>query len=582
MQKKLVIAAGNSYNAPFRAITHRTLRMNPKLDPYATKLHKRIDVLLLLLIIVVIAIVLRSSAHGQTSTYYWNDQANNGRWDWGGSQWYQDGFGFVGSPRTDGGAVLVFQGIGNTNTYINSGFSGGFFKLNTITLDSSSSGRNYVVNVENGGTGIEVYNKIETQTGGGSLTINAVTQLGADSTFTANGGTLLFGEVRTNGKTLSVNGSNNITLGDTVNAPNTGSLQKSGGGTLTLGGSGDNLNLSATVSGGTIVLNKASSSSVHAIGAGLTINNLGTVQLSGSGGDQIYDNMSVVALNSGGTLDLNGRSETISGLTGGGIVTNSSGTSSTLTLGSNDTTSSFSGSISNTGSISVAKTGAGTLTLTGNNSFTGATTINGGTLRLANSGGVALSGTSAITVNRGGTLLMGNNNQINLATTPPITLGSAAGTGTAKIDAGGFSQGNGSSQIGLGALTLASNSIIDLSSTSLLHFANSSANTWTGTLSIYNWSGTATLGNGAEQILFGTNATGLSVAQLNSINFYSDNGSTLLGTAMFAPDLDGEIVPTLVPVPEPSTWLAALLALGAVAFTQRQRIFALLRPAPSV
>ena len=40
--------------------------------------------------------------------------------------------------------------------------------------------------------------------------------------------------------------------------------------------------------------------------------------------------------------------------------------------------------------------------------------------------------------------------------------------------------------------------------------------------------------------------------------------------AMFATDLTGEIVP-LSPVPEPSTWFAAALALGAVIWSLRRR-----------
>lgn len=40
--------------------------MNPKADPYATKLHKRVDALLLVLTVVIIALVLRTSARGGT------------------------------------------------------------------------------------------------------------------------------------------------------------------------------------------------------------------------------------------------------------------------------------------------------------------------------------------------------------------------------------------------------------------------------------------------------------------------------------------------------------------------------------
>jgi hypothetical protein len=122
----------------------------------------------------------------------------------------------------------------------------------------------------------------------------------------------------------------------------------------------------------------------------------------------------------------------------------------------------------------------------------------------------------------------------------------------------------------MGAVTLSSNSVIDLGGgASVIAFANSSAQTWTGTLSIYNWSGTPGAGNGTDQLYFGTDATGLTAEQLGQIAFYSDSGTTFLGWAGYANDLDGEVAP----VPEPSTWFATALALGALGFTQRRRMW---------
>src|SRR5438105_14178880 len=42
-------------------------KMPPKPDPYSTKFHRRIDVVLFVLIVVLFAILLRTSAHGQTT-----------------------------------------------------------------------------------------------------------------------------------------------------------------------------------------------------------------------------------------------------------------------------------------------------------------------------------------------------------------------------------------------------------------------------------------------------------------------------------------------------------------------------------
>ena len=105
-----------------------------------------------------------------------------------------------------------------------------------------------------------------------------------------------------------------------------------------------------------------------------------------------------------GTLQLNGNSATISGLWGSGVVDGISGTP-TLTVGNNNATSTFTGVIQNTsGTLSLAKVGAGTVTLSGANSYSGATTVKAGTLvvpvgsSLANSAVTvsATSGNSAV------------------------------------------------------------------------------------------------------------------------------------------------------------------------------------------
>jgi hypothetical protein len=296
------------------------------------------------------------SAFGQTTNYYWKDGQGNGRWDWSDNQWFIDGGGNVGVPRTDGGAVLYFQQNGSTNTFINSGFTSGFFRLNSIILDSNSSGRNYTVTAENGGTGIELFNTIETQTNSGTLTINSVTQAAADSFINAFGGTITLGELRQNGKTVTFNGGSNTNVGDVVNGPGTGSIQKNGTGTLTFGGTADNLSVTATVNNGTLVLNKASSGSVHAVGSGLTVNANGVAQLSGTGGDQIFTS-SFVTINNGGTFKTAGLSEgsrTASSTPGVGALTLQGGATIDFATGANGSTlSAASGVVTGAGTISI-------------------------------------------------------------------------------------------------------------------------------------------------------------------------------------------------------------------------------------
>ena len=274
----------------------------------------------------------------------------------------------------------------------------------------------------------------------------------------------------------------------------------------------------------------------------------------------------------GNTLTISGSSISQDNSGAFNIENNLTGTSAgatTLTLtGDGSGSVTLSGTISDlsgTNKVALTKEGSSTFILTGANTYTDATTISGGTLTAAGSGVSALNSTSRVTVNTGGTLLMGATNQFNATT--PVTL--AGG----KLDAGGFSQGT-TATVGVGALTLSASSIIDLSGTSsILHFADSHTVGWTGTLSIYNWGGTATTGGGLDQLLFGADSGALTQTQLNEISFYSGNGTGFLGTGAFATITAGEVVP----VPEPTTWVAGTLVVAFLGWSQRRRFFQKLR-----
>jgi len=162
-------------------------------------------------------------------------------------------------------------------------------------------------------------------------------------------------------------------------------------GTLLLGnnsGEADNSGFGAMVAAGvTLQLNRASSSANHGISTnGLTVRG-GVVQLTGSGGDQIYDGAPVTV--NVGTFDLKGTNETIGSLAGlGGVVTNSGTAASTLTIGGSLGTGAgyYEGNIkdnaANGGTLSVVKAGSGTLVLGGTNTYAGSTTISNGTIQL--------------------------------------------------------------------------------------------------------------------------------------------------------------------------------------------------------
>ncbi|HPW75625.1 MAG TPA: autotransporter-associated beta strand repeat-containing protein [Kiritimatiellia bacterium] len=84
-----------------------------------------------------------------------------------------------------------------------------------------------------------------------------------------------------------------------------------------------------------------------------------------------------------GLLDLDGQTVTTGILEGGGVVSNSTVTDAVLTVGTDDASSRFWGSIlDGEGAVSLVKKGNGTLTLSGLNAYGGSTTIEAGTLRL--------------------------------------------------------------------------------------------------------------------------------------------------------------------------------------------------------
>jgi rhamnogalacturonan endolyase len=117
-----------------------------------------------------------------------------------------------------------------------------------------------------------------------------------------------------------------------------------------------------------------------------------------------------IYLNSGVTLDnINASGQTtdigeLGGASGAFIgAGNGASTNPTWRIGAKNTTNTFAGYIGNSGVTSLIKVGTGTLTLTGTNSYSGTTTVNGGILLVNNLTGSG-TGSGTVTVNSGGTL----------------------------------------------------------------------------------------------------------------------------------------------------------------------------------
>lgn len=167
-----------------------------------------------------------------------------------------------------------------------------------------------------------------------------------------------------------------------------------------------------------------------------------------SGGQTMEDS---TKLDIAGTLRLD-TSETAASLTGTGAVVIASG--QTLAVGRDNTSTTFSGVISGAGGLT--KEGSGTMSLSGENTYTGGTTISGGTLRVGDgatsgwiSGDVSISSGAQLAfsrsdtmtfggvINGGGSLTKGGAGTIILTGSNSYFGGTTINSGTLQIGNGG-------------------------------------------------------------------------------------------------------------------------------------------------
>jgi autotransporter-associated beta strand protein len=200
--------------------------------------------------------------------------------------------------------------------------------------------------------------------------------------------------------------------------------------------------------------------------SGTTTISAGTLQF-WYGGNRIKSGNDLV-VNSGATFDMNSYAQTLGSLTGSGSITTGGGD---LTVGSGNSSSTFSGVITETGSLN--KTGTGTFTLSGANTYTGGTVISNGLVIVnADSGLGAVPGTPTpgnITLAGGALGMAGFNQSLNANRGVQV----AASGGTLRALNGSFFTIPGLIE-GTGTLTL------DAAASSSSILVNTASNTYSG------------------------------------------------------------------------------------------------------
>ncbi|MGV7240918.1 beta strand repeat-containing protein [Caballeronia sp. M23-90] len=281
---------------------------------------------------------------------------------------------------------------------------------------------------------------------GGAVNIASDANLGATSGgLTFDGGTLQLGSsfdlAPTRSITLNASGGTIDTQQYNTNVAQgitgTGGLTKAGTGVLTLSGAN-------TYTGATTVAQ-------------------GTLQ---AGANNALSQQSAVTVAQGADLNLNGFSQTVGSLAGAGTVDLGS---ATLAAGANGTSTVFSGAINGSGGL--VKQGAGTLALSGTNTYSGGTSVNGGTLEVysdANlgdaSGALTLNGSTLHTtgdVTGTRNIALAGNGTINTdAGTAMTNSGTVSGTGglikngTGTLELDGVASHQGGTTVNGGTLVL--------------------------------------------------------------------------------------------------------------------------------
>ena len=287
------------------------------------------------------------------------------------------------------GAALITIGNDNTNTTFNGVLEDGTSALGltktgagTLTLTGTnfySDGTTIVsgtLQVGNGGTtgsiigdvvdnGILAFDRSDTQTFAGVISgTGEFAQIGSGTTILTGDNTYAGGTTITAG-TLQL-GNGGTTGSVTGNVTNNGNLAFDRSDTLTFAGDISGAGNVNQIGSGTIILAGNNTYS------GATTVSAGTLQAGSANG---FSQGSAFTVNS--ILDVHGFNNSIGSLSGTGTVSNNGPAAASLTVGNDNTSTTFNGTLTDgTSILALVKTGSGTLALPGVNTYTGTTTIN--------------------------------------------------------------------------------------------------------------------------------------------------------------------------------------------------------------
>ncbi len=394
---------------------------------------------------------------------------------------------WAGSTSIDGGVLELGNtaALGSTGTI---SFGGGTLRFTNLNMNdysnrfNSSGNQQFKLDTNNGtvtlGSVITGSGSTLEKLGGGTLILAADNTY--DGTTTVTSGTLQIGAGGSTGSiagglvnnaAVVFNRSNDLDYGGVISG--SGALKQLGSGTLTLSGA-NTYTGGTTLSAGTLSLGDA-----DAIGRSGTISFTGGALQFTSANATDYSGRFSTAAAQAYKLDTNGRDVTLAG-----------------------------GLTSPGGSLE--KLGAGTLTLSGANSFAGGTTLSGGTLSLGSAGALGSSGTISFA---GGTLQYSGNNQSDYSSRFSGNADQAFSidtNGQAVTFANALTSSNATlTKLGSGTLTLAPTGNNDLGG------------------GVYLDDGTLRLGSGGA------------IGNTSSIEF---NGGTLQFTAANKTDVSGRFV----------------------------------------